>query len=242
VEAPTGSSFLSTWLCFDWLVGFLSDACRRQRRCTRRSFPPRIPAAKTPGRCWRACSGACWQIRFQQPIADELAASVAVSSSYFCPPQALESVHAAFFAAADPAAQDARTVLAGVRRRVLAGCRVVFSGVFPRTAVPQNDYHWRLAEKVGSLLWMPCLRISLLRHGPASATASMQASVSSPADALAGCRIRGPYPKPYNPLKGIQTHSTVGMGSLLGTAECGCGSLEPKTSPSRCMQSLRLPL
>lgn len=44
-------AFLSTWLCFDWLVGFRSDACRRQRRCTWRSSPPRIPAAKTPGRC-----------------------------------------------------------------------------------------------------------------------------------------------------------------------------------------------
>jgi hypothetical protein len=63
----------------------------------------------------------------------------------------LERLHEAFFAAGDPRAQDARTLLQGMRRHVLQGCTLLFSAVFPHSATPQHDFHWQLAEKVRAL-------------------------------------------------------------------------------------------
>lgn len=57
-------------------------------------------------------------------------------------------MHSALFSAADPHIQDTRDLLSAERRKVLAGCTIVFSGVFPRLAVPQDDFHWQFAEKV----------------------------------------------------------------------------------------------
>lgn len=60
----------------------------------------------------------------------------------------LEQLHTLFFAVGDPGAQDARVLLQGMRGRVLQGCTLLFSAVFPRFAVPEHDFHWQLAEKV----------------------------------------------------------------------------------------------
>ena len=68
------------------------------------------------------------------------------------PSQVLEQLHALFFAAADPGAQDARVLLRGMRERILQGCTLLFSAVFPRFAVPEHDFHWQLAEKVQAYL------------------------------------------------------------------------------------------
>ena len=68
------------------------------------------------------------------------------------PSQVLEQLHALFFAAANPGAQDARVLLRGMRERILQGCTLLFSAVFPRFAVPEHDFHWQLAEKVQAYL------------------------------------------------------------------------------------------
>lgn len=80
----------------------------------------------------------------------------------------LERVHEAFFAAGDSGGRDTRALLQGVRQDVLAGCTLLFSALFPRSAVPQDDYYWQLAEKVGCAQLLT-LTIPVCQFGSAAA-------------------------------------------------------------------------
>lgn len=47
---------------------------------------------------------------------------------------------------------DARSILAAEKRKILAGCRVVFSRIFPVGEVnPQLHPLWQLAEQFGAV-------------------------------------------------------------------------------------------
>lgn len=41
-------------------------------------------------------------------------------------------------------------VLKTVRKEILKGCKIVFTGVIPIQCQPENHYYWRLAEQLGA--------------------------------------------------------------------------------------------
>lgn len=49
-----------------------------------------------------------------------------------------------------PSKLDARILLALVRKTVLRGVRIVFSGLFPMRVIPQEQEAWKLAESFGA--------------------------------------------------------------------------------------------
>jgi len=64
--------------------------------------------------------------------------------------EVLECIHRKFFASEDPAREDVRIVVAAEKRRVLAGCVVIFSSVFRQGVAPMTDFHGRLAVQLGA--------------------------------------------------------------------------------------------
>ncbi|XP_078443790.1 C-terminal domain phosphatase-like 4 isoform X2 [Wolffia australiana] len=65
----------------------------------------------------------------------------------------LKRVHQAFFdelGETDAASRDVRPFLQRVRKEVLAGCKVVFSGLYPSSEVPSEQPIWRLCERLGA--------------------------------------------------------------------------------------------
>ncbi|RLM94258.1 RNA polymerase II C-terminal domain phosphatase-like 4 [Panicum miliaceum] len=66
----------------------------------------------------------------------------------------LKRIHAIFFdtaAQTDLSSQDVRQVIKTVRKKVLKGCKLVFSRVFPNNARPQEQMMWKMAEHLGAV-------------------------------------------------------------------------------------------
>ncbi|XP_069142987.1 RNA polymerase II C-terminal domain phosphatase-like 4 isoform X4 [Solanum lycopersicum] len=67
--------------------------------------------------------------------------------------EVLQRIHRLFF---DPEhgdnimERDVRQVLKTVRKEILKGCKIVFTGVIPIQCQPENHYYWKLAEKLGA--------------------------------------------------------------------------------------------
>ncbi|XP_015081180.1 RNA polymerase II C-terminal domain phosphatase-like 4 [Solanum pennellii] len=67
--------------------------------------------------------------------------------------EVLQRIHRLFF---DPERgdnimeRDVRQVLKTVRKEILKGCKIVFTGVIPIQCQPENHYYWKLAEKLGA--------------------------------------------------------------------------------------------
>lgn len=65
----------------------------------------------------------------------------------------LQRIHSLFF---DPERgdnimeRDVRQVLKTVRKEILEGCKIVFTGVIPIQCQPENNYYWKLAEQLGA--------------------------------------------------------------------------------------------
>ncbi|CAN4113195.1 unnamed protein product [Withania somnifera] len=65
----------------------------------------------------------------------------------------LQRIHSLFF---DPEREDnimerdVRQVLKTVRKEILKGCKIVFTGVIPIQCQPENHHYWRLAEQLGA--------------------------------------------------------------------------------------------
>lgn len=65
----------------------------------------------------------------------------------------LQRIHSLFF---DPERgdnimeRDVRQVLKTVRKEILKGCKIVFTGVIPIQCQPENHYYWKLAEQLGA--------------------------------------------------------------------------------------------
>lgn len=64
----------------------------------------------------------------------------------------IERVHQHFFASQSLEEADVRNILASEQRRILAGCRIVFSRVFPvGEANPHLHPLWQTAEQFGAV-------------------------------------------------------------------------------------------
>ncbi|XP_060171792.1 RNA polymerase II C-terminal domain phosphatase-like 4 [Lycium barbarum] len=65
----------------------------------------------------------------------------------------LQRIHSLFF---DPEREDnimerdVRQVLKTVRKEILKGCKIVFTGVIPIQCQPENHHYWKLAEQLGA--------------------------------------------------------------------------------------------
>ncbi|XP_055822891.1 RNA polymerase II C-terminal domain phosphatase-like 4 isoform X1 [Solanum dulcamara] len=65
----------------------------------------------------------------------------------------LQRIHSLFF---DPERgdnimeRDVRQVLKTVRKEILEGCKIVFTGVIPIQCQPENHHYWKLAEQLGA--------------------------------------------------------------------------------------------
>ncbi|CAA7405175.1 unnamed protein product [Spirodela intermedia] len=63
----------------------------------------------------------------------------------------IERIHRTFFADRCPAGVDVRNIIAAEQRRILAGCRIVFSRIFPvGEANPHLHPLWQIAEQFGA--------------------------------------------------------------------------------------------
>lgn len=68
-----------------------------------------------------------------------------------CCEQVIERIHRTFFADRCPAGVDVRNIIAAEQRRILAGCRIVFSRIFPvGEANPHLHPLWQIAEQFGA--------------------------------------------------------------------------------------------
>ncbi|KAJ3676284.1 hypothetical protein LUZ60_003696 [Juncus effusus] len=65
----------------------------------------------------------------------------------------LKRAHTMFFdpgSGSDLAERDVREVLKSIRKEILKGCKIIFSGVIPLNDRPQNHQIWKLAEEMGA--------------------------------------------------------------------------------------------
>jgi hypothetical protein len=60
----------------------------------------------------------------------------------------LTQVHTEFFRTEGGA--DVKDIIAKQKRNILAGCRLLFSGVIPLETAPETSIYWRLAEDCGA--------------------------------------------------------------------------------------------
>uniref|UniRef100_A0A1D1YIC0 RNA polymerase II C-terminal domain phosphatase-like n=1 Tax=Anthurium amnicola TaxID=1678845 RepID=A0A1D1YIC0_9ARAE len=65
----------------------------------------------------------------------------------------LKRVHQMFFdevKGGDLSSSDVRQVVRNIRKEVLAGCKIVFSRLFPSNATPENQQIWKMCEQLGA--------------------------------------------------------------------------------------------
>ncbi|XP_016579808.2 RNA polymerase II C-terminal domain phosphatase-like 4 [Capsicum annuum] len=65
----------------------------------------------------------------------------------------LQRIHSLFFDAErgdNIMERDVRQVLKTVRKEILMGCKIVFTGVIPIQCQPENHFYWKLAEQLGA--------------------------------------------------------------------------------------------
>lgn len=66
--------------------------------------------------------------------------------------QVIERIHKNFFSHTSLDEADVRNILASEQRKILAGCRIVFSRIFPvGEANPQLHPLWQTAEQFGAV-------------------------------------------------------------------------------------------
>ncbi|CAN4084447.1 unnamed protein product [Withania somnifera] len=64
----------------------------------------------------------------------------------------LQRIHRLFFVSGGDnlMERDVRQVLKTVRKEILKGCKIVFTGVIPIQCQPENHQNWKLAEQLGA--------------------------------------------------------------------------------------------